>query len=121
MQKSPSPGPAGTRMPFPDQEQKEYPAMITFTVRMTFSPDDRTEVAEILRALTEASRQEPGCISYIPHYVDSDRDTVLIYEQYRDAAAADAHRQSGHFKRYAVGGLYQKMRDRFREDLVALV
>jgi quinol monooxygenase YgiN len=95
--------------------------MISFTVRMTFSPDDRAEVAEILRSLTEASRQEPGCITYIPHYIDSDRDTVLIYEQYRDSAAAEAHRQSPHFKRFAVGGLYQKMRDRVREDLVALV
>jgi quinol monooxygenase YgiN len=45
----------------------------------------------------------------------------LIYEQYRDAAAAEAHRQSEHFKRYAVGGLYQKMRDRTREDLCAVV
>jgi quinol monooxygenase YgiN len=53
--------------------------------------------------------------------VDADRDTVLIYEQYLDAAAAEAHRQSPHFKQHAVGGLYQKMRDRFREDLVALV
>jgi quinol monooxygenase YgiN len=94
--------------------------MISFTVRMTFSPDDRAEIAETLRALTLASRQEPGCVSYIPHYLDGDRDTVLIYEQYLDAAAADAHRQSPHFKQYAVGGLYQKMKDRVREDLVAL-
>lgn len=94
--------------------------MISFMVRMTFSPDDRAEVAEILRALTLASRQEAGCVTYIPHYVEGDRDTVLIYEQYRDPAAAEAHRQSPHFKQYAVGGLYQKMKDRNREDLVAL-
>jgi quinol monooxygenase YgiN len=94
--------------------------MISFTVRMTFSPDDRDEVAEILRALTQASRQEPGCVTYVPHHLDGDRDTVIIYEQYRDTAAAEAHRQSPHFKQYAVGGLYQKMKDRVREDLVAL-
>jgi quinol monooxygenase YgiN len=46
---------------------------------------------------------------------------VLIYEQYQDLAAADAHRQSVHFQRYAVGGLYQRMKERSREDLVALV
>jgi quinol monooxygenase YgiN len=95
--------------------------MISFTVRMSFSPDDQAEVAEILRALTLASRQEPGCVTYVPHYVDGDRNTVLIYEQYRDTAAAEAHRQSPHFKQYAVAGLYQRMRDRVREDLVALV
>lgn len=95
--------------------------MISFTVRMTFLPDDQAEVAEILKALTLASRQEPGCVTYVPHYVEGDRNTVVIYEQYHDRAAAEAHRQSPHFKQYAVGGLYQKMRDRVREDLVALV
>jgi len=94
--------------------------MISFTVRMRFSPEDREDVAEILRQLTEASRQEPGCVSYIPHRVEGDPDSVLIYEQYKDRAAAEAHRQSQHFARYAVGGLYQKMLERTREDLVAL-
>lgn len=95
--------------------------MITFTVRMTFAPEDRHEIAEILRALTAASRQEPGCVVYNPHCVEGEPDTVLIYEQYRDEAAAEAHRHSEHFKKYAVGGLYQKMRERTREDLQALV
>ncbi len=95
--------------------------MITFTVRMTFSQEDRADVAESLRALALASRQEPGCVSYIPHYVEGNPDTVLIYEQYRDSEAAEAHRNSPHFKQHAVAGLYQKMRERAREDLVALV
>jgi quinol monooxygenase YgiN len=94
--------------------------MISFTVRLTFSPDDRAEIAEILRALTPASRQEPGCVSYTPHAVYGDPDTIVIYEQYKDQEALEAHQQSAHFKRYAVGGLYQRMRERVREDLVAL-
>ncbi len=95
--------------------------MISFTVRMTFAPEDRQEIAEMLRALAQASRQEPGCVTYIPHYVEGNPDTVLIYEQYRDEAAAEAHRHSPHFKQYAVGGLYQRVREREREDLVAFV
>ena len=95
--------------------------MISFTVRMTFAQEDRADVVESLRALALASRQEPGCVSYIPHYVEGNPDTVLIYEQYIDSAAAEAHRHSAHFKEHAVGGLYQKMRERTREDLVALV
>jgi quinol monooxygenase YgiN len=106
--------------PSNDTEEGNFRSMISFTVRMTFSPDDRDEVAEILRALTHESRQEPGCVTYVPHHLDGDRDTILIYEQYRDADAAEAHRQFPHFKQYAVGGLYQKMKDRVREDLVAL-
>ena len=91
--------------------------MITFTVRMKFAPEDRDDISEILRQLSEASRQEPGCVHFLPHRVEADPDTVVIYEQYKDAAASDAHRQSAHFKQFAVGGLYQKMRERAREDL----
>jgi quinol monooxygenase YgiN len=95
--------------------------MITFVVRLKFAPDDREEIGEILRQLATASRLEPGCVNYIPHRVEGEPDTVLIYEQYQDAAALAAHQESKHFKQYAVGGLYQKMRERNREDLYALV
>jgi quinol monooxygenase YgiN len=94
--------------------------MISFTVRMTFRSDDREEIATILRELTAASREEPGCVSYIPHRVESDPDTIVIYEQYRDAAALDAHRASPHFALYAVGGLYQRMLTRSVEMLAAI-
>lgn len=94
--------------------------MISFTVRMTFNPDDRDEIGEALRGLATASREEPGCVTYVAHTVAGDPDTVLIWEQYADDAAADAHRQSAHFKKYAVGVLYQRMRDRQREDLIAV-
>ncbi len=94
--------------------------MISFTVRMTFRPEDREEIATILRELTAASRQEPGCVSYVAHRVESDPDTIVIYEQYRDQAALDAHRTSAHFAMYAIGGLYQRMLIRSLEMLDAL-
>ena len=94
--------------------------MISFTVRMNFRQDDREEIAQVLHELTRLSRQEPGCVSYIPHQVESDPDTVLIYEQYKDEAAADAHRASPHFAQYAIGVLYQKMLERSKEMLTAI-
>ena len=94
--------------------------MISFAVKMKFSPEDRTDVAESLRELAAASRQEPGCVNYVPHHVDGDPDTVVIYEQYADQAAVEAHRASRHFEQYAVGGLYQLMKDREIEILDAL-
>lgn len=87
---------------------------------MRFAPEDREEIAEILRPLTLASRQEPGCVSYVPHVVEGEPDRVMIYEQYKDAAAETAHRNSEHFKKYVVGGLAQKLLERRREDLIAL-
>jgi len=94
--------------------------MITFTVRMKFRSDDRARVAEILTALAQASRKEPGCVYYIPHTVDGEPDTVVIYEQYKDQSARDAHRTSPHFKEYVVGGLNQLMLDRQVENLISL-
>lgn len=94
--------------------------MVSFTVRMTFRPEDREEIATTLRELTAASRQEPGCISYIPHRAEADPDTIVIYEQYRDQAALDAHRATPHFALYAIGGLYQRMLVRSVEMLDSL-
>ena len=91
--------------------------MVSFTVRLTFRSEDREEIAQILRELTRLTRHEDGCVSYIPHFVESDPDTVVIYEQYRDEAAVDAHRESEHFAKFAVGGLYQMMLERQVENL----
>jgi len=94
--------------------------MISFTVRMTFTPDDHNDIERILRELTRASRHEPGCVTYVPHWVDGESDTVVIYEQYRDEAAVEAHRASPHFAQFAIAGLYQRMLDRQVETLVAI-
>ena len=94
--------------------------MISFTVRMRFPEDDRSEMTSVLENLTLASRQESGCVSYVPHWVDGDPATVLIYEQYRDEAAVEFHRGTVHFAKYATGGLYQKMLDRVVEHLQAI-
>ena len=63
------------------------------------------EVAIIFARLQAASRQEPGCLMYVVHrHIDNPR-RFFIYEQYRDAAALEAHRNSPHFQQYAVNAL----------------
>jgi len=95
--------------------------MISFLVRLRFAPEDRAEIAEILRLLTQESRREPGCVSYIPHHGEGDPDTIVISEQYGDDLPRKAHRKWNHSKGNAVEGLYQKMKSRELENLVALV
>jgi quinol monooxygenase YgiN len=99
----------------------EERVMVSFTVRMRFDAEDREQVTELLRSLAEESRQEPGCVVYVPHRVEGEPDTVLIYEQYVDGAALDFHRASAHFRRYAIQGLYQLLRERASENLSALI
>lgn len=95
--------------------------MVSFIVRFTFTPQDRDEIAQAVRLLAAATRQEPGCVTYVPHHAEADPDTVVFYEQYRDEAALAAHRASDHFKTYCVGVLFQKMKERNLENLIALV
>ncbi|HSY67496.1 MAG TPA: putative quinol monooxygenase [Edaphobacter sp.] len=94
--------------------------MLSFTVRMTFDQADRDAVDEVLRHLTASTRREPGCVSYIPHFVEGEGCTVLIYEQYVNEAALEHHRGSPHFHQYAIGGLYQMMKERQLENLSAV-
>ena len=65
-------------------------------------------------------RSQPGCVTYVPHFVESEPDTVVIYEQYADEAAVEAHRATTHFAQFAIGGLYQKMLERHVETLSAI-
>lgn len=95
--------------------------MVSVIVRFKFAPEDRAEIAEMLRQLALASRQEEGIQVFIPHQMQDDPNTVVIYEQYRDEKAFSQHRETPHFKKYVTGGIYQKMRERSIETLHALV
>jgi quinol monooxygenase YgiN len=105
---------------FSHNRREREPSMLSFTVRMRFESEDREKVVELLHPLTAASRQEPGCVTYVPHFIEGDNTTILIYEQYRNEAALDFHRSSPHFAKYAIGGLYQLMKDRQVENLTAI-
>lgn len=94
--------------------------MISYIVRMRFTQEHRADVVEAVRRLALASRTEPGCVSFIPHELAGDSGMLVIYEQYRDEAALEAHRASPHFREHVIGGLYQWMKERSVEDLNAL-
>jgi quinol monooxygenase YgiN len=94
--------------------------MVSFVIRFTFTPEDRAEMAEAVRLMAIETRKEPGCIYYIPHHLEDDLDTIVVYEQYKDEEALAAHRKSAHFNKYAVEGLFQKMKERNLENLIAL-
>ncbi len=95
--------------------------MISFTVRMKFAPEDQAEIRNLLKNVGAASRGEPGCVNYVTHVLEADPNTVVIYEQYRDAEALEAHRGSSHFDQYVTNGLYRKVRERTAETLIEVV
>ena len=63
------------------------------------------QVDNFLAALKEngaASVKEPGCREFDIAVSQKDPNHVLIFEVYNDATAAQAHRETDHFKKYAA-------------------
>ncbi len=79
--------------------------MIVLAVTWMANPGHEDEVAEIFWKLQAASRHEPGCLMYMVHRHHSDVRRFFIYEQYRDHAAVELHRNSAHFQEYAITAL----------------
>jgi quinol monooxygenase YgiN len=86
--------------------------MICLNVLLTVRPGTEAEVASMFKPLAEASRKEPGCLMYIAHQHQEDPTRFLVYEQYKDEAALDAHRNSAHFQKYAANGFYLNVIER---------
>lgn len=79
--------------------------MLVLAVTWIANPFHEKEVGIVFEKLQAASRQEPGCLGYTVHRHIDDPRRFFIYEQYRDAAALEAHRNSPHFQEYAVHAL----------------
>jgi quinol monooxygenase YgiN len=94
--------------------------MFSFTVRFTFEEGTHEAIAELLRELTGPSRKEPGCVSYIPHFVEGEPLTVVIYEQYVNEAALEDHRNTPHFQEYGANRLFKLKHTRHLERLDAV-
>lgn len=79
--------------------------MVVLAVTWMANRGHEDDVAEIFRKLQAASRQEPGCLMYVVHRHARNLEQFFIYEQYEDDAALEAHRNSSHFREFAVNSL----------------
>ena len=67
---------------------------INGTIRLGRSIDAATRKAIV--EMVRASRAEEGCIDYAFASDLADRDTLILFERWRDQAALDAHGKSDH-------------------------
>ena len=89
--------------------------MVVLAVTWMAKVGRETDVAGVFSKLTEESRKEPGCMIYIGHQSTEDPRKFMFYEQYRDHAALEAHRNAPYFKQYVNAGLDTIMEQRSRE------
>lgn len=91
--------------------------MFTLIVRYTVKPGYSEAVREILTRMLGPSRAEPGCVEYRVHRSLDDENLYVLYEQYLDQDANEAHMQTSHFKQHilqeAVPLLVSRVRETF--------
>ena len=87
-------------------------------VNWTAKQGREAEVHEILRILGEASRLEPGVITYTTHVDPDNPREFFIYEKYHDFSGLEAHQESTHFKQYVLEKAIPLLESRVRRTFV---
>jgi quinol monooxygenase YgiN len=94
--------------------------MFTVIVRYTVQPGHEGEVQAILSKMVGPTRDEPGCTDYRAHRSLNDRSVFVLYEEYVDQAANEAHMRTEHFKRYILQEALPLLVSRVRETFERL-
>ena len=89
--------------------------MVILAVNLTISAGHENEVIDMFRKLQAATRQEPGCITYVVQRSRENARHYLVYEQYTNEAALEEHRNSPHFKKFATDGVFRFVEERRAE------
>jgi quinol monooxygenase YgiN len=90
--------------------------MVVLAVTWVAKVGQEAEVAEVLAKLTAEARKEPGCAMFQVHRHHTEPRRFFIYEQYKDDAALEVHRNTQHFLQYARKDL-PKIADRVEGQL----
>ena len=73
------------------------------------------EVAAVLRTAVRNSRTEPGCVLFMANRSVEDPRRFVMYEQFVDKAAFDAHLATDSFKANVAGRILPLLESRVRE------
>ncbi len=84
-------------------------------VNWTAKKGHEEEVHDILQILGEASRQEPGVITYTTHVDPENPCEFFIYEKYHDISGLEAHQKTTHFKHYVLEKTIPLLETRIRK------
>lgn len=80
------------------------------------SPEaDLQEVLALYPKLADATRKEPGNVSFDAFGQLDDERVVVVLERYTSREAFAEHQRSPHFKEILLDGIVPSLRDRWRE------
>jgi quinol monooxygenase YgiN len=75
-------------------------------------PEDAGLVRDALLKMREHTLREPGNLLYVVHADTSGDAAFILYEQYVDEAAFDAHTRSDHFAEHILGTVRPRLLER---------
>lgn len=95
----------GNAQPAEQTETKEAPApkkeKKAIVCRVVVKDGQQAAFTEVAEKLVNATRQEPGNVSYNLYQSPFDSTMFIFYEEYKDEDAFNAHANSEHFKAFA--------------------
>jgi quinol monooxygenase YgiN len=91
--------------------------MVIQLIHFTFAAADTDKAEAMLRELRDASRKEEGVLGFDVARSQEKTNVFVLWEQYRDKAAQDAHIATEHFKRLVVNGVRTLAQQRNAEIL----
>jgi quinol monooxygenase YgiN len=94
---------------------KEHDAMVVLLVQFTVFAGRENEAQTFIQKMQDHTRREPGCRMYLGHQSSENSRHFILYEQYDDKAALDAHRAATYFCDYITNGLGKLMENVTRE------
>lgn len=89
--------------------------MIVLTATYLVREGEEAAVEALLREMMALTNQEPGCLLYTAQRSREQPRKYLLYEQYRDQAALEAHSTAGYFQEKVLGGIVPRLESRVRE------
>ncbi len=89
--------------------------MLIQSIHYSFAAEDGDRAACALEELRDASRREPGILSFEVARSRESPGVFALWEEYRDEEALASHVASEHFQRLVVHGLRQFAKERRAE------
>jgi quinol monooxygenase YgiN len=91
--------------------------MLIQSIHFTFAPEDAGAAETMLRELRDASRTEAGVIAFEVARSHEKTNVFVLWEQYRDETALEAHTLTEHFQRLVIHGVRPLAQQRIAEKL----
>lgn len=82
--------------------------------KWTAKEREEENVRAALERLHGPSNAEEGCLMWVPHVDRENPRVFLVYEQYVDVAALEAHSASDHFRQHALEDAIPRLESRER-------